>query len=216
VRLVFLGPPGAGKGTAATQAARERQLRYIATGDELRKAIAAGTPLGKEAKAYTDSGRLVPDEVIIGLVRELLEQRDGDSGVIFDGFPRTMGQAQALDGLLKERGERLDAVLYFDASAEAVVGRLSGRRVCRACGATFHVRNLPSKKGDICDRCDGELYQRDDDRPETVANRLKVYQEQTASLLGYYQAQSLLVRLDADRSIAEVQAAVNAAIEAAG
>lgn len=215
MRLVFLGPPGAGKGTQAVQQAEQRGLRYIATGDELRKAIAAGTPLGLQAKAYTSTGRLVPDEVIIGLARELLEEPGGDAGVIFDGFPRTTGQAEALDALLRERGEALDAVLYFDVSSDAVVRRLSGRRVCRQCGATFHVESLPSKRGDMCDRCGGELYQREDDRPETVSRRLQVYQEQTAALLDYYRAQGLLVRLQADRSIAEVRAAVNAAIDTA-
>jgi adenylate kinase len=217
VRLVFLGPPGAGKGTQATRQAEERRLRYIATGDELRKAIAAGTPLGQQARAYTTSGRLVPDEVIIGLVRELLaEQRGPDAarGVVFDGFPRTLGQAEALDRLMAERGEAIDTVLYFDASSEAVVSRLSGRRVCRQCGATFHVDTLPSKRGSQCDRCGGELYQRDDDRPETVRNRLEVYQEQTASLLDYYRSRGLLVRVDANRGIEAVQAAVNAALAA--
>lgn len=215
MRLVFLGPPGAGKGTQATQQAEKRGELYIATGDELRRAIAAGSPLGRKAKAYTDSGRLVPDDLIIALVEELLQQPAGASGVIFDGFPRTMAQAQALDRLLAERGEALDAVLYFDASAEAVVRRLSGRRVCRACGATFHVESLPSKRGGLCDRCGGELYQRDDDRPDTVANRLRVYEQQTAALLDYYRAKGLLVRVDADRTIEQVRAAVDSATEEA-
>lgn len=213
--LVFLGPPGAGKGTQATQQAEQRSLRYIATGDELRKAIAAGTPLGREAKAYTTTGRLVPDDVIIGLVRELLEAPGGGDGVAFDGFPRTTGQAEALGRLLQERGEAPNAVLYFDASEEAVVKRLSGRRVCRQCGATYHVVSLPSKRGDLCERCGGELYQRDDDKPETVANRLRVYRDQTASLLDYYRGQGLLMRIDADQTIQEVKAAVNAAIASA-
>lgn len=214
MNLVFLGPPGAGKGTQATQQATQRGLRYIATGDELRKAIAAGTPLGLEAKAYTTTGRLVPDEVIIGLVRELVDQPGPSGGVVFDGFPRTVGQAEALGRLLEERGEALDAVLYFDVASDAVVQRLSGRRVCRQCGATFHVTALPSKQGAVCDRCGGELYQRDDDRPETIANRLRVYQDQTASLLVYYREKGLLVRVPADRTIEEVAVAVNAAIVA--
>jgi len=213
--LVFLGPPGAGKGTQAAQQAGKRRLRYVATGDELRKAIAAGTPLGRKARAYTDSGRLVPDDVIIDLVKALLEQPGGEDGVLFDGFPRTLAQAEALDPVLAERGEPLDAVLYFDVSADAVIARLSGRRVCRKCGATFHIQHLPSKRGDRCDRCGGELYQRDDDRPETVRNRLRVYQEKTASLLDYYRAKGLLVRLAADRSIDEVRAAAEAAIDGA-
>jgi adenylate kinase len=215
LRLVFLGPPGAGKGTQAVQQAEQRGLRYIATGDELRKAIAAGTPLGQQAKAYTTSGCLVPDEVIIGLVCELLEAPGSARGVVFDGFPRTMGQAEALDRLLQERGEALDAVLYFDVPGEAVVQRLSGRRVCRRCGATFHVATLPSKRDGLCDHCGGELHQRDDDKPETIANRLRVYHDQTAGLLDYYRARGLLVRLAADRTIEEVRAAVDAAIASA-
>jgi len=219
VRVVFLGPPGAGKGTQAMQLARERGLLYIATGDELRKAIAAGTPLGRRAEQYTSTGRLVPDDVIIGLVRELLAASQGGAGAVFDGFPRTIGQAQALDALLAERGEALDVVLYFDVPADVVVERLSGRRVCRRCGATFHVKSLPSKRGDTCDRCGGELYQRDDDRPETVKRRLRVYEEQAASLLDYYRAAGLLRRVDAARTIGEVRQAVEHAIadaEAAG
>lgn len=214
MRVVFLGPPGAGKGTQATQQAERRGLLYIATGDELRKAIAAGTPLGLEAKAFTSTGRLVPDGVIIGIVRELLARPEAARGVVFDGFPRTLGQAEALGRLLGERGEALDAVLYFDASDAEVVERLSGRRVCQGCGATFHVRTLPSKKGEQCDRCGGQLAQREDDRPETVLERLRVYKEQTASLLDYYRARGLLVPVDADRSIEEVRAAVEAALGA--
>jgi len=214
VRVVFLGPPGAGKGTQATRQAETLNLLYIATGDELRRAIAEGSPLGKKAKAYTDSGQLVPDDLIIDLVEELLEQIGSDAGVIFDGFPRTLGQAEALDGALRERGEALDGVLYFDASPEAIVERLSGRRVCRQCGATYHVTHLPPKRGGACDTCGGELYQRDDDRPETVRERLRVYERQTAALLDYYRAQGLLIRLDADQAIEEVRKAVEDAMDA--
>jgi len=217
MNLIFLGPPGAGKGTQAMGQAKARGLLYIATGDELRKAIAEGTPLGQKAKAYTDTGRLVPDGVIIELVKGLLAQAEGGKGVVFDGFPRTEPQAAALGEVLGESGATLDAVLYFDATPEAVIERLSGRRVCRGCGATFHVAHNPSKRHPHCDRCGGDLYQRDDDQPETVKNRLRVYAEQTASLLDYYRSRGLLVRVDADRSISEVRAAVEAAItEAAG
>jgi len=212
MRLIFLGPPGAGKGTQAMGQAQAHGLLYVATGDELRKAIAAGTPLGQEAKAYTETGRLVPDGVIIALVKELLAQAEGAKGVVFDGFPRTEPQAVALDEVLSESAARIDAVLYFDATPEAVIERLSGRRVCRECGATFHVAHNPSKRHPQCDRCGGELYQRGDDLPETVKNRLRVYAEQTASLLDYYRSRGLLVRVDADRSISEVRTAVEAAI----
>jgi len=212
VRVVFLGPPGAGKGTQAKQEAERLRVLYIATGDELRKAISAGTPLGQKVRRYTTSGQLVPDGVIIDLVRELLTQPQGRDGVIFDGFPRTLPQAEALDALLRERGEALDAVLYFDVPAETVVERLSGRRVCRACGATYHIQYIPPKVAGKCDRCGGELYQRDDDRAETVRERLRVYAAQAAGLLDYYRAQDLLVPIQGGRSIEEVRGEVQAAM----
>jgi adenylate kinase len=217
MRLVFLGPPGAGKGTQAKGEAEARGLLYVATGDELRKAMAEGTALGRQARGYIESGQLVPDPVIIGIVRELLERDRGSEGAIFDGFPRTVGQAEALESLLAERGEALDGVLYFDASADVVVDRLGGRRVCRQCGTTYHVSYLPPREPGACDRCGGELCQRDDDRPATVRQRLRVYEEQTGELLGYYEQRGLLVRIDADRSIEEVREAVRAVIaDAAG
>jgi adenylate kinase len=212
VNFVFLGPPGAGKGTQAKQEAATLGVLYIATGDELRKAIAGGTPLGLKARRYTDSGQLVPDGVIIGLVRELLLQPAAAKGVIFDGFPRTLPQAEALDRVLAERAGAVDAVLYFDIPAAAVIGRLGGRRVCRRCGATYHVQYIPPRTAGQCDQCGGELYQRDDDKPETVRERLRVYEAQTASLLGHYEAKRLLVRIHADRTIEQVRDEVRAAM----
>ncbi|MFP4055930.1 MAG: adenylate kinase [Candidatus Brocadiia bacterium] len=215
MNLVFLGPPGAGKGTQAKGEAQRLGLLYIATGDELRRAIAQGTPLGEQARSYTDSGQLVPDGLIIDLVRRILEEARHARGVVFDGFPRTVGQAEALQNLLAERGESIDAVLYFDASEEAVLDRLTGRRVCRQCGATYHVRHLPPRSQGVCDQCGGELYQREDDRPQTVRERLRVYRGQTGELLDYYRQRGLLVRIDADGGIEEVRREVQAAIRPA-
>jgi len=212
VRFIFLGPPGAGKGTQAKQEAETLGALYIATGDELRKAMAAGTPLGAEAKSYIAAGKLVPDDVMIGLVRELLRQPAGAKGVIFDGFPRTLPQAEALDRVLAEQGGAVDGVLYFDVPAAAVIERLGGRRVCRGCGATYHVQHNPPRTAGKCDQCGGELYQRDDDQPETVRERLRVYEAQTASLLDYYQAKGFLVRIHADRTIEQVREEVRAAM----
>jgi len=215
--VVFLGPPGAGKGTQATGQAERLNLRYIATGDELRAAIAAATPLGKKAARFVESGQLVPDNLIIELVGELLAQSARRfRGVLFDGFPRTIAQAQALDDLLAERDTAIDIVLYFDASPEVIVARLSGRRVCRTCGATYHLDHLPPRRDGICDRCGGELYQREDDKPATVRERLRVYEAQTAELLDYYRRRNLLVRVDAEESIEAVRAAVEAALDGLG
>jgi len=216
MRFIFLGPPGAGKGTQAKGEAEEKGLLYIATGDQLRAAVKAGTAMGVEAKKYMDSGQLVPDDVIIGIVRDLLTADTESKGVVFDGFPRTVPQAEALDALLGERDEVLDAVIYFDVPDEAIVGRLGGRRVCRACGKTYHADHLKPQVEGVCDVCGGELYQRDDDKPETVLNRLQVYKDQTADLLGYYEGQGLLVRIDGDQSIDAVGQAVRDAMASAG
>jgi len=215
VRFVFLGPPGAGKSTQAKGEAERLEALYIATGDELRSAIAKGTSLGQKAKSYIDSGRLVPDDVIIELVRELLERETSNSGVVFDGFPRTIAQAEALDRLLEGRGERLDAVVYFETSPQAAVERLGGRRVCRRCATTFHVRYNPPQRDGVCDKCGGELFRRDDDEPQTVRERLRVYEEQTAGLLDYYTKQGLLVRIDANETVEQVRRAVRAVVSTA-
>ncbi|NQT52975.1 adenylate kinase [bacterium] len=214
--VVFLGPPGAGKGTQAKGEAERRGLLYIATGDQLRAAVAAGTELGLQAKACMDSGELVPDDVIIGIVRELIAQHPDAEGVLFDGFPRTAAQADALGALMSERGASITAVVYFDVAADAVVRRLGGRRVCRGCGTTYHTEHLRPKQEGTCDQCGGELYQRDDDNETTVRERLRVYEDQTASLLDYYRSQDLLVRIDAAQSIDDVAQAVKGALDGAG
>jgi adenylate kinase len=214
VRVGFLGPPGAGKGTQARDLAREWGVLHLATGDVLREAVAAGTALGVEAQRYMDRGALVPDDVIIGLVGERLGGRDATRGFILDGFPRTIAQAEALGRLLKDRGQTLDAVVYFDVSAPELLRRLTGRRVCRACGHTYHQTSSPPKREGVCDACGGELYQREDDREATVRDRLEVYRRQTAPLLEYYRQRSLLAPVSGEGPVEAIRDAIRAAVRA--
>ena len=213
-RVIFLGAPGAGKGTQARRLAAASGVPQVATGDMLREAVAAGTPLGHEAKRYMGSGALVPDEVVIGLVDERLARPDARGGYVLDGFPRTVAQAEALDALLRRRGQDLDRVIFFDVSREELLRRLTGRRICRQCGTAFHLVSAPPKVAGRCDQCGGELYQREDDAEGTVARRLDVYETQTAPLLDYYRTRGLLVRVGGegpvDRVAVEIQKAVRA------
>ena len=216
MRLIFLGAPGAGKGTQARQLAAEWGIVQIATGDILREAVASGSRLGLEAKRYMDEGALVPDEVVIGLVAERLDHAEARKGFILDGFPRTVAQAEALGRLLAALGLALDRVLFFEVSEAELVRRLSGRRVCTRCGATFHlVFSLPRVAG-ACDRCGGELFQREDDREETVRRRLKVYETQTAPLLDYYRSRGLLTTVNGEGPVETIGAAVRSAIGGRG
>jgi len=214
VRVAFLGPPGAGKGTQARDLAREWGVLHLATGDMLREAVTAGTPLGLDAKRYMDQGALVPDEIIIGAIAERLGGRDAAKGFILDGFPRTIAQAEALARLLKDLGQALDAVVYFDVSEAELLRRLTGRRVCRACGRTYHLTSSPPKCAGVCDACGGELYQREDDREATVRNRLEVYRRQTAPLLDYYRQRNVLATVAGEGAIAAIRDAVRAAVGA--
>jgi adenylate kinase len=213
VRLVFLGPPGAGKGTQARELAQEWGVPQIATGDMLREAVAAGTPLGREARRYMDQGALVPDDVIVGLIGERLAQPDAKKGFVLDGFPRTIPQAEALERLLADRGIGLDRAIYFDVPEAELVRRLTGRRLCRSCQTPYHVVSAPPRREGICDRCGGQLYQRDDDSEATVRHRLGVYQTQTAPLLDYYRRRGLLSGVSGEGSIDTVRASVRRAAE---
>src|SRR5215217_6397020 len=196
MRLVFLGAPGVGKGTQADRMAAQFGAKKISTGDLLRDAVRQGTKLGIEAKGYMDQGKLVPDSVVIGLVRDKLADPTYAKGFILDGFPRTVHQAEQLGKVLREQGMQLDRVVNFQVPREAIVKRLSGRRSCPKCQATFHVEFAPSQKGALCDRCGDTLIQRNDDKPEAIETRLKVYEEQTAPLISFYERKDLLSRLD--------------------
>jgi adenylate kinase len=210
-RVAFLGPPGAGKGTQARDLAQEWRVLHLATGDMLREAVAAGSPLGREAKGYMDQGALVPDDVIIRMMGERLGKADASRGFILDGFPRTIAQAEALATLLKDLGQTLDTVVYFDVSEPELLRRLTGRRVCRTCGHSYHVTSNPPKRAGVCDECGGELYQRDDDAEATVRKRLDVYQRQTAPLLDYYRQRSLLATVSGEGPLAAIRDSIRAA-----
>jgi adenylate kinase len=196
MRLVFLGAPGVGKGTQAEKVAAHYAIAKISTGDLLREAVRTQTPLGREAKGYMDQGKLVPDSVVIGLVRDKLGDPVCAKGFVLDGFPRTVPQAQALATVLSERGIRLDRVINFQVPREEVVKRLSGRRSCPKCQATFHVDFAPPQKAGTCDRCGEALVQRSDDQREAIDTRLKVYDEQTAPLISFYETKDMLSHLD--------------------
>jgi adenylate kinase len=196
MRLILLGPPGAGKGTQAKDLVQKYGIPQISTGDILRKNLADKTPLGLEAKKFMDKGELVPDSVVVGIVKERLKEADCKKGYILDGFPRTVPQAEALDAALADMKTPIDKVLSIEVPDTELVKRLGGRRTCRACQAGYHVAFKPSKKEGVCDSCGGELYQRDDDKEEAITNRLKVYQSSTAPLINYYKAKGLLAAVD--------------------
>lgn len=204
MRLVLVGPPGAGKGTQAEFIASHLSVPKISTGDIFRANVSQGTPLGLEAKRYMDSGGLVPDEVTINMVRGRLGEADAVDGFLLDGFPRTVPQAVALDKMLADTGGTLDLVLELIVDNDEVIRRLSGRRTCHGCGKIWHVEFDPSSRQGSCDRCGGELYQRDDDKAETIAERLKVYARDTAPLIDHYGAQGKLVGIDATGPVEDV------------
>ena len=205
MRLVFLGAPGVGKGTQAEQVSSKFGYPKISTGDLLRDAVRNKTALGIQAKAFMDQGKLVPDSVVIGLVKEKLNEPATVKGFLLDGFPRTVAQAQELDKILKEKGQRLDRVINVTVPRNEVVRRLSGRRSCPKCQAVFHLESAPPKREDVCDRCGTTLAQRNDDRKETVETRLTVYDEQTAPLIAHYRERDLLSDLDGTGPIEQVQ-----------
>jgi adenylate kinase len=217
MKLILLGPPGAGKGTQAVRLKEKYGIAHLSTGDMLREAVAMDSPIGRQAKAIMDAGELVPDDVINALVAERIAQPDCARGFILDGFPRTVAQAEALDALLKERGQRLDAVIELAVDDDLLVDRISGRFSCAACGANYHDRFNPPRQAGVCDVCGGtEFTRRADDNAETVRSRLAAYHAQTAPLLPYYRERGLLRTVDGMAEIDEVGRQIDAALAGAG
>ena len=206
MHILLMGPPGAGKGTQAANIAKEYGVPHISTGDMFRAAVKEGTPLGKKAKACMDKGELVPDEVTIGIVAERLQKDDCKKGFILDGFPRTTEQADALTDIMSRIGLKLKAALNINVPAEDLIERAVGRRICKKCGATYHVTFNPSQKAGVCDACGGELYSRADDNEATMRSRLSVYEESTRPLIEYYQKAGIYVEIDGRQSIDKVKA----------
>jgi adenylate kinase len=216
MRIVLVGPPGAGKGTQAAFLAKNLSIPHISTGDLFRANISQGTQLGKQAKAYMDAGNLVPDEVTIGMAKDRMEQPDAEGGFLLDGFPRNVSQAEALDDMLKAESMKLDAVLDLEVPEDEVVKRIAGRRVCRnESSHVFHVTYSPPKSEGVCDVCGGELYQRDDDREDTVRKRLEVYHSQTEPIIDYYRSQGLVVTISALGKVEDVTGRAMDALRAA-
>ncbi len=208
MKLILLGAPGAGKGTQAAILQEKLGIPTISTGNILRAAIKNETPVGLQAKAYMDAGHLVPDEVIIGIIRERLQEPDCENGYILDGVPRTIAQAEAMEAA----GIRFDAVVAIEIPDERIVERMSGRRVCEVCGASYHIVNVPSKVDGVCDVCGGRLVQRKDDKPETVLDRLAVYHKETEPLKGFYEARGILKPVEDRASVYETFRAILAAL----
>ncbi len=198
--IILLGAPGAGKGTVADLIAQRSAYTHVSTGDMLREAVKAGSPVGLQARSYMEAGELVPDNVIMGIVRERLAGGAPAAHYMFDGFPRTDQQARLLDETLAACQSRVDKVFLLEVSRELLIDRLAGRRICRGCGAVYHIHNMPPQKAGVCDQCGGgDIYQRPDDSEDTVQNRLEVFKKQTASLIDYYERRGVLVRVDASR-----------------
>jgi adenylate kinase len=210
--IVLLGPPASGKGTQAAYLREALKLPHVASGDLFRENLKSETELGLKAKAYMDRGELVPDDVTIAMVMDRLGRPDCADGALLDGFPRTIAQAEALDAALASQGHKISVVPYIAVPDEVLVERVAGRRLCRTCGEAYHVKFNPPQQSGMCDNDGGELYQRDDDKPETVRKRLKVYWEQTSPLIDYYRRQGILVDINGDQAIEAVQAELRAAL----
>ena len=204
MKIIMLGAPGAGKGTQAKKIAEKYSIPHISTGDIFRANIKEGTELGKKAKEYMDKGALVPDELVCDLVVDRISQEDAKNGYVLDGFPRTIPQAEALDAALTKIGEKVDYAIDVDVPDDNIINRMSGRRACVACGGTYHIEFNPTKVEGVCDACGGQLILRDDDQPETVKNRLKVYHEQTQPLIEYYQKKNILKSVDGTQDMSKV------------
>ncbi len=212
MNLILLGPPGAGKGTQAKRLTAELGIPQISTGDMLREAVREGSPMGLKAKSYMDAGALVPDEVVVGIVEERIQQPDCAKGFMLDGFPRTTAQADALATMLDKKGLKLDHVVCIEADREELVKRLSGRRTCRQCMAPYHVLFNPPKREGVCDKCGGELFQRDDDKEEAIRARLVTYENQTAPLIAYYEERGILRKVNGLGTVEEVYERIKRAI----
>ncbi|MFO7897852.1 MAG: adenylate kinase [Planctomycetota bacterium] len=213
LRLVFLGPPGVGKGTQAVRLAAHRGIPHISTGDILRAEVSRGTDLGRQARGYMDAGELVPDDLVVAMVARRLEQDDCRAGYLLDGFPRTMGQATAFEEQMGDGGAGVDQVLYFTAPDAVLIERLGGRRLCPNCQAVYHVQTMPPKDDNVCDRCGTELIQREDDRPEAIKQRLAVYRAETEELIEHYRRAGLLVEIDGSGPVDQVAGAVRRAVD---
>lgn len=216
MNLVLMGLPGAGKGTQAEKIVEEYKIPHISTGDMFRAAMKEGTELGLKAKSFIDKGELVPDEVTIGIVRERLGKNDCEKGFLLDGFPRTVAQAEALEEILKELNKKIDYVINIEVDQEILMERLTGRRICKDCGATYHLVFNPPTKSDVCDKCGGELYQRADDNEETVANRLEVNLKQTQPLLDFYADKGYLRNINGQQPIDQVFVDISALLGGLG
>jgi len=213
LRLVLLGPPGAGKGTQASAIVKKYNIPHISTGDIFRANIKAGTELGKKAKEYMDKGLLVPDDLVVSIVKERLAENDCKEGFLLDGFPRTVNQGEALDIELEQMELKLDKVVNIDVEREVLIERAIGRRICKSCGATYHIKFNPPTVRSVCDKCGGELYKRSDDSVETVHQRLEVYRKQTEPLIAYYQKQGILYTVDGSRDIDQVFAEITSYLD---
>lgn len=205
MRIVFLGPPGAGKGTQAETLSKEKKLSHISSGNLLREVVQSGAATGIKAQQYINKGLLVPDQIIVDIIRDRILKNDCKNGFILDGFPRTLSQAKVLDEMLEKIGNKLDVVFYFAVSKESIVLRLSGRRICNSCGANYHIKYVPSSEEGICDKCGGKLYQRADDKLETVLERIKVYHEQTEDLIDYYKKNGILKEIESESNIESIK-----------
>ena len=213
MKIIMLGAPGAGKGTQAKKIAEKYQIPHISTGDIFRANIKNGTELGKKAKTYMDQGALVPDELVVDLVVDRVAQEDAKNGYVLDGFPRTIPQAEALDAALEKINDKVDYAIDVDVPDENIINRMSGRRACVSCGGTYHIVYNPTKEEGVCDACGGKLILRDDDQPETVKNRLKVYHEQTQPLIEYYQKKNILKSVDGTQDMSKVFSDIIAILE---
>lgn len=204
MRLILLGPPGAGKGTQASAIVEKYNIPHISTGDIFRANIKEKTELGKQVEEYLNKGLLVPDELVVSIVKDRISKEDCKNGFLLDGFPRTVAQAEALDEELKNMSLKIDRVINIEADKDLLIERIIGRRICKDCGATYHIKFSPTKQAGICDKCGGELYQREDDKLETVEKRIEVYTEQTKPLIDYYAQKGLLLNVDGTKDKKEV------------